>query len=91
MSEKRNSWARGILSKISKSPVTKVGEKIGSPIRKSIKGYFKKKQEEKYKAKIIGRDKLEKAKKSYLEKYGKPYVTRTATADETNKLKEFFN
>lgn len=91
MSEEKNSWVRRTLSRISKSPVTKIGEKIGSPIRKSIKGYFKKKQEEKYKAKAIGKSKLEKAKADYLEKYGKPYVTETATADETNKLQEFFN
>lgn len=85
----KNSWARGILSKINKG-ITKVGENFGSPIRKPIEGFLRKRREEKHKAKITNKNKLEEAKKKYLEKYGKPYVTRTATTDETNKLYEFF-
>lgn len=41
MSEKRNSWTRRILSRIKKSPITKIGEKVGAPIRKPIQRYFK--------------------------------------------------
>ena len=41
MSEKRNSWARSILSRIKKSPITKIGEKVGAPIRKPIQKHFK--------------------------------------------------
>ncbi len=92
---KYNSWMKSALSKINKraakSPITKVGEKLGAPIRKSIEGYFSKKKEEKYKAKMVNKSKLEKAKEAYLEKYGKPYNVRTATVDETNNLEEFFN
>ena len=42
---KYNSWIRSTLSKMgeraSKSPVTKVGEKLGAPIRKPIQKHFK--------------------------------------------------
>ena len=45
MSEKRNSWARRILQKLgkrtSKSSFTKVGEKVGAPIRSALKGTVK--------------------------------------------------
>ncbi len=41
MSKEKNSWVRRALSRISKSPITKLGEKLGAPARKPIQKHFK--------------------------------------------------
>lgn len=90
----RNSWMRKALLKLgertARSPITKIGERIGAPIRKTIESFSAKKSESDSEKRSTRREKMEKAKRSYKDKYGKPYDWRTANPQETKKLEDLY-